>query len=140
MKEDTNKRCVLMVLSTFLQISQTYIRTEIQALEDSCELLLLSRNPPNLSYENPPKYVPISTMDDAIEQSGAFRPDVIHAHYMHQFPFVAERSARLGVPYTLRSHSFDIIPFRNVGKLSLDFSISCAPVRQEKRPAMSSAP
>jgi hypothetical protein len=38
-----------------------------------------------------------------------FQPEVIHTHYLHLAPFVSTLSKKAGVPYSIRSHSYDIL-------------------------------
>jgi hypothetical protein len=39
-----------------------------------------------------------------------FSPNVIHTHYLNHDPIVHEVASSLGIPYTVRAHSFDCLP------------------------------
>jgi glycosyltransferase involved in cell wall biosynthesis len=104
------KTRVLYVVREFPQLSQTYVKAEIEALGDGYELAILSMKPANRMYENHHPFSALETVDQAVEFGQEFKPDVIHGHYLFGIEMVAEIARRLDVPYTIRSHSFDMIP------------------------------
>ena len=104
------KTRVLYIVREFPQLSQTYVKAEIEALGDEYELAILSMKPANRPYENHHPYTSMESVDQAVAFGQDFKPDVIHTHYFFGLEKVAEIARRLDVPYTVRSHSFDMIP------------------------------
>ncbi|MEO0410769.1 MAG: glycosyltransferase [Pseudomonadota bacterium] len=117
MSTDTpqRKRRVLYLVRSFPQISQTYIKTEIEHVARDNEVMILSRKAANKSPTKSHPFTIIDTLEDAIGHAKAFKPDVIHAHYVNQMDFVDALSEAIGVPYTVRAHSFDAMAARAPG-------------------------
>src|ERR1043166_337639 len=84
-----NKLRVLYIVHHFPQISETYIRTELEALEGKCEVKLISLNRANAPYKN---HVPFLLTDDPAnirEVIDDFRPHVLHSHWLGLVPTLA---------------------------------------------------
>jgi hypothetical protein len=109
-----NKLRVLYILHHFPQISETYIRSEIEALQNECEIKVVSLCQADYSYRN---HVPFDLTDDSeqIERIiDEFRPDVLHSHWLQQARILGRFSGCFGlvkreIPFTIRSHSFDVL-------------------------------
>lgn len=101
---------VMYVVRNFPQISQTYIRSEIEALRDDWEISVVTLTKPNLPYA---RCVPFRVIADPAEIREAieeFRPDVIHSHYLNQADTLSALIAQgVTVPFTFRAHSFDTL-------------------------------
>jgi hypothetical protein len=101
---------VLYIVRNFPQISQTYIKSEIEALQHDYDISVVSLSEPNVPYK---RCVPFRRTSDprAIQEViEEFRPHVLHSHYLNQteiFQALIERG--LGVPFTIRAHSFDTL-------------------------------
>ncbi|MBW2396978.1 MAG: hypothetical protein JRG95_22240, partial [Deltaproteobacteria bacterium] len=108
------KPSVLYVLEKYPQISETYIKTELEAVRDEYDITVVSRYKANVSYEN---HLPYRLLEDeAIEEAvRQINPDVIHSHWLKHLYFVGPLAIRAGVPFTVRSHSFDTISLRARG-------------------------
>mgnify|MGYP003131207018 CR=1 FL=1 len=106
---------VLYVVREFPQLSQTYVKNELKALGDEYEVAILSMKPADRPYKNHLPFTALESADQAVEFGQEFKPDVIHGHYFFGVELVAEIAQRLGVPYTIRSHSFDVLPLRPRG-------------------------
>lgn len=111
----TRKPRVLFIVREYPQLSQTYVKNEISALGDDYEIAILSKKPANRPYKNHRPFTALESVEQAVEFGKAFRPDIIHGHYLFEIPLVSEVARRLGVPYTIRSHSFDVLPLRPRG-------------------------
>ena len=104
-----NKPRVMYILREFPQISQTYIKSEIEAVLDDYEIAVVSLGKVDIPYKN---HVPYRFMDDpamireAIEE---FRPQILHTHYIIQTPELDKLSRKTNTPFTIRAHSFDAI-------------------------------
>jgi glycosyltransferase involved in cell wall biosynthesis len=109
-----NKLRVLYILHHFPQISETYIRSEIEALQDGYDLRIVSLNRADYPYSN---HAPFCLTDDpsVIEQIiDDFQPDVLHTHWLQQTRLLAYFGGYFGarkrnIPFTVRTHSFDIL-------------------------------
>jgi len=99
---------ILFMLPSYPQISETYMETEIRALHGRFEVHVLTRGTPNLPYRYHHPYTRVTTFDEAVERARAVQPDVIHGHYVTQLGFIARVAAAIDVPFTVRSHSFDV--------------------------------
>src|SRR5262245_53127870 len=107
---------VLYLVHHFPQISETYIRSEIEAVEDECDIRVISLHEADLAYKN---HVPYQVTEDPAvirEQIDEFRPDVLHSHWLDQVPTLAYFAgclagspARRATPFTVRAHSFDTL-------------------------------
>jgi hypothetical protein len=101
---------LMYIVRNFPQISQTYIRSEIEALRDEWEISVVTLTKPNVPYR---RHVPFREIADPAEIREAieeFRPDVLHSHYLNQADTYAALIAQgLRVPFTFRAHSFDTL-------------------------------
>ena len=106
-----NKKKLLFVLHTYPQKSQTYILEEVNAVYDLnlYEILILVGEPPNgHSLEHKP-YILLKGVEDMIKRATEFGPDIIHTHYIHMIPIVEAISKTCNAPYTIRTHSYDVL-------------------------------
>lgn len=103
---------VLYIVKEFPQISQTYIKCEIEQIERDHDVVVLTRREPDLSYEPHHGYQRVSSVDEAVEIAQDVCPDVIHTHYLNQLAFTGQLAERLTTPFTARAHSFDVLALR----------------------------
>ncbi len=109
-----NKLRVLYILHHFPQISETYIRSEMEALSEECELKVVSLCEADLAYRN---HLPFHLADDARQIDRIiddFQPHVLHSHWLQQARILARFAGCFGftkrsIPFTIRSHSFDVL-------------------------------
>ncbi|HTF92032.1 MAG TPA: glycosyltransferase [Verrucomicrobiae bacterium] len=100
---------VMYVLKNYPQMSETYIKTEIEAVRPYCEISIVSTRKANLPAREhePYRYLDDSSrIREAIEE---FRPDVLHSHWLHSVKMLGLLARQTGVPFTVRAHSFDSI-------------------------------
>jgi glycosyltransferase involved in cell wall biosynthesis len=107
---------VLYFLYHYPQISETYVKTEIEAVQDECDVRVVSLNRADVTYRHHP---PFLQTDDPVrirEEIEAFRPHVLHTHWLNQIPtlayfagYFADRPATGPIPFTVRAHSFDVL-------------------------------
>lgn len=103
---------VMLVLKEYPQISQTYIKTEIEALEKEFELKIVTRKGPDIAYDDSRPHEFAETDEEFLRIALAFRPDILHTHYLTELGFIGRLAERIGVPFTVRAHSFDTIALR----------------------------
>lgn len=99
----------LYLLREYPQISQTYIKVELEAVRERYEVRVLTLGQADIAE---PNHLPFSVTPKKPEIMAAiaeFKPDLIHTHYMIMAAFTADIAKTAGLPYTLRSHSFDVL-------------------------------
>jgi glycosyltransferase involved in cell wall biosynthesis len=105
------RRRILYIVRNFPQISQTYIRSEIEALRGENDICVITLSKPNVPYLNCFPFRQIeepAAIREAIEE---FRPDVLHSHYLNLAGTIQALIDQEGVriPFTIRAHSFDTL-------------------------------
>ena len=106
---DMSKLRVLVLLSTYPTLSQTYKENELRALLPYCELRVLSIGGSDHMHRDHLPYAAIKSFEQARAEIETFKPDVIHGHYVHLAKRTAELARAAKRPFTIRTHSFDII-------------------------------
>lgn len=116
---------VMYILKNYPQISETYIKTEIEAVREVCDVHIIATKRANMPAKNhePYRYTEdLGVICEAIEE---FQPDVLHSHWFHSVKVLGKLARKTGVPFTVRGHSFDSIwpedesPFRHFPLLSM---------------------
>ena len=103
------KKRILMLLSGYPTLSQTYKENEIKYLMPDFELLIGSITPPASPYQNHQPHVRITKAEQIVSMTKGFRPDFIHGHYLHVTDKLHFAAQHAGVPFTARLHSFDVL-------------------------------
>jgi hypothetical protein len=106
---------VLFLLKQYPQIGQTYIKNEIEALEEDYEVRIVTRTGPELAYANHRSYSVAESMNEYLDIVREFRPDILHTHYLTELPLIGHLAESTGIPFTVRTHSSDTIAFRRQG-------------------------
>jgi hypothetical protein len=101
-------KTILYMLPSYPQISETYMETEIRALDGRFAIQILTGGTPDLPYQCHHPYTIVKDMKTLLATAREAQPYVIHAHYVTQIPIVAKVARALDVPFTIRSHSFDV--------------------------------
>lgn len=102
---------ILIVVSKYPQISETYIKNEIDELWESHDVEILALNPGNYPYRTRRPHL-ILTKDNGqniMQYLRDFAPSVIHGHYFNNAQITYQLARELKVPFTLRNHSFDVL-------------------------------
>lgn len=107
---------VLMILDSYPQLSQTYVQTEIDALLPEHEIRVISRRGPDLASSHHLDYVQTQSPREMRELIDAFRPHVLHTHWMQNVRLVAKLARATGTPFTVRAHSFDVLKRGTAGQ------------------------
>jgi hypothetical protein len=103
---------VLYVVKEYPQISQTYIKCELEAVQRDHDVVVLAKREPDLAYSDHLDFQRVETVDEALRIVEDLRPDIIHTHYLNQLAFVGELAERSQTPFTVRAHSFDVLALR----------------------------
>jgi hypothetical protein len=105
-----SKPRVMYLLDHYPAMAETYLQREIDVLRDDYEIGIVS-----LSRSSPPvmrNHHPFTVARDPAQMLEAvkeFRPHVIHGHFLTAVQWYGEIARRAGVPFTLRTHSFESI-------------------------------
>lgn len=130
----TNKKRILCFTANYPEFSETYMHEEFVALNDEYEILIIaihaSYSPRknalpfirirykdenlfygeldkiNLDFTNPEQIKFVKKIDNIIEQ---FQPDILHGHYVYYAWLFANIADRYNLPFTIRTHSFDML-------------------------------
>ncbi len=107
---------VLYVLCHYPQMSETYIKSEIEAVNDDCDIGILCVEEADLPYKANRAYTVCRSNEEMVALARRFDPDVLHTHWLVQVPLVASLAGCDGrmplgrrVPFTVRAHSFDVL-------------------------------
>lgn len=98
---------VMYVVKNFPQISETYIKTEIEAVQEHCELQVIATKKAALACKNHAPFRHIEDLGAIREAIEEYRPHVLHSHWLHSARLLGKLARRTGVPFTVRAHSFD---------------------------------
>jgi hypothetical protein len=101
---------ILMIVQRYPQLSETYISTEVTGLFNANLLAnLVALGAPNFPLEH---HVPFSLLRDENEilrVCSGVEVTALHTHYLHMGPLVSRVAQRLRLPFTLRTHSYDVL-------------------------------
>jgi hypothetical protein len=100
---------VLYYLSEYPMRSQTYIKSEIDALVPDYDVAIITQIAAHDPYRNHLPFDVVRDVEHAVELVQDFKPDVMHTQWLRPVPAMHEVSKRTGVPFTVRSHSFDTL-------------------------------
>jgi len=105
------KKRIVIFVSTYPQVSETYIKNEIDALWSDYEIELVAFAAGSYPYRTrrPHLVVTKENQHNVLEYLRAFRPHQLHAHYLVQLPQLVAIAQLLQVPFTVRAHSFDVL-------------------------------
>jgi len=105
------RKRIIIFLQQYPQISETYIKNEIDALWDEYDIEILSMGYGNFPYRTRKPHINVnnSNLKNVIPYLQDFNASVIHTHYLHHAKSAAQFSEVLKIPYTVRTHSFDVL-------------------------------
>ena len=104
-----NRFRVMYMLKNFPQMSETYIKTEIEAVRERCEIAVVATKKANLPAKNHVPFRQIEDLSVIRELIKEFRPHVLHSHWLHSAKLLGKLASKINVPFTVRAHSFDSI-------------------------------
>ncbi len=100
---------VMVFVREFPQISQTYIKNEVETLARDHEVAIVSLAPANVAEPEHLPYRMLTQYPDMLAAVREFKPQVLHCHYMLLVNLVARLARESGLRFTVRTHSFDIM-------------------------------
>jgi len=105
------KPTVLVLVQNYPQLSQTYIKTELNTLLADYEIRIVATS---LANREDPEHLPyehIKELDKIVEYAREVKPCLIHGHYLLHAHIISHVAEELGVPFTIRAHSFDAMVY-----------------------------
>lgn len=101
---------ITYILDQHPQLSESYASTEMRYVGANNELDVIALHKPNCLSDADFPYETTSDETKLLEQTRAFAPDIIHTHWLgSNLGVVGRLSRQLGIPFTVRSHSFDVL-------------------------------
>lgn len=100
---------ILFIVSEYPQLSQTYIKAEIEALQSDYEIFVITTSDANLPYTHHVPFKMIRNHQLLLDTIQQFKPEIIHAHYLLNIKLAELLARTLDLPYTVRTHSFDVL-------------------------------
>lgn len=103
---------VLCIVPGYPQLSETYVHEELVAIWDDYDVLVASVRSTSYGSNDHFPYHKINGRNPEAELSRlveTFKPDVIHTHWVKNAPIAAKLASKYKIPFTVRSHSFDIL-------------------------------
>jgi glycosyltransferase involved in cell wall biosynthesis len=102
---------ILVVVQEYPQVSETYIKNELDALAEHHDIEILALVAGSYPYRSRRPHLVLSPVNqqNILDYLKGFAPSVIHGHYMTVLPAVLTISQALRVPFTIRAHSFDVL-------------------------------
>ncbi len=103
---------VLYLLRQYPQVTETYMETELRALEErghSVEVIALNVATDPRRRTHSFRYIPQEDEAAVAAAVAELEPDVIHSHELDTARRVHEAGRAAGVPFTLRTHSYDVM-------------------------------
>jgi Glycosyl transferases group 1 len=100
---------VLYILKQFPQLSETYVKTEIEAIQGECSVFVVGMAEADLPYKNHARYRIESDWDRITKLIREFRPHVLHSHWLYNLWIVDYFARKTNTPFTIRAHSFDVL-------------------------------
>lgn len=104
-----SKPRVLYILAQYPQMSETYVKSEIEAIRDEYDVFVVGLGKADLPYKNHARYRILSDWDHITECISEFRPHVLHTHWLYNIWKLEYFAKKSNTPYTVRAHSFDIL-------------------------------
>jgi hypothetical protein len=100
---------ILYFLDRYPQLSETYVRSEIESLRADFDIFVIASAKADTPYATDVPFVQTVDEERIVRIVGELAPRVLHAHYMNQAPLLARLAAAFGLPYTIRAHSCDVM-------------------------------
>jgi hypothetical protein len=118
---------VLLVLREYPQRSESYIQSEIDALQPDFDLAVLTRRAAGSPSRRAAPYEVRKQSGAILERVREFRPRVLHSHWLHSVALLHGLARKTGVPFTVRAHSFDVLAPGGAGRVPSMLLEECAP-------------
>jgi hypothetical protein len=98
-----------MLLDRFSTISQTYMLNEVEAVMVDYDVKIVAPQPPPVPCRRHAPFDVVRSDAQVYDIVSDFRPTLLHSHYFHTAAQTARFAERAGIPFTLRTHSYDVL-------------------------------
>jgi glycosyltransferase involved in cell wall biosynthesis len=98
---------VLVLVDRYPETTETYVKTELEALAAGYDVTVVARNPARRPFA---RHLPFQTTNDADalrEIVADVKPSALHTHYLWNAPRLLPLAEAFGIPFTVRAHSCD---------------------------------
>lgn len=112
------KRRIMYLLTSYPQLSQTYVNVEINAVKDDYDLAVLATHSGDFEDDRPLPYRILNETNAIVEAVREFKPHVLHSHHLLNVELVSAVAHATNTPFTFRGHSFDAMQQRYVNERS----------------------
>src|SRR5207247_10500167 len=96
-----NRFRVMYILKNFPQMSETYIKTEIEAVRERCEIAMMATKKANLPAKNHVPFRQIEDLSVIRELIKEFHPHVLHSHWLHSAKLLGKLASKINVPFKI---------------------------------------
>lgn len=101
---------IMAILERYPQLSETYISTELFELEARGLLAgIVSMTAADMPLAEPLPFVISVDETNIVRMARRREVDALHTHYLQMAPLVIRVADQLGIPFTLRTHSYDVL-------------------------------
>lgn len=106
-----SRKRVIVLVQEYPQLSETYIKNEVEQLALMHDIEIVALKAGNYPYRNRFPHILLTKGNEsnALAYLRNFSACVVHAHYLHLAGPAARMAAFLKIPYTVRTHSYDIL-------------------------------
>lgn len=108
---------VLYVVDHYPEVSESYVKREIEAVAGDWDLKVIALSEATWPYRDPYPFEVISDPARIREEIEDFKPDVLHGHWLHHAELIAGLAEQTSVPFTIRAHSFDVLYLNRKARL-----------------------
>ena len=105
----------MYILKNYPQVSETYIKTEIEAVREVCDVRIIATKRANMPAKNhePYRYTEdLGVICEAIEE---FQPDVLHSHWFHSVKVLGKLARKTGVPVPANEAVYTLLKLHRMG-------------------------
>lgn len=103
----TAKPRILILVHRYPQLSETYIKVEIEALKHDFEIHVVAFEGAKCPDPDHHPFQVIPDLREILRHLRALKPDILHAHYLTHAGGAISLAEAAGIPFTIRAHSFD---------------------------------
>ena len=101
---------VLYYLHDFPQLSQSYVRVELEAVAHRMTTSVVAMGLSSSTYHSAHPFVVLPSKADVVSFVKETKPNVIHSHWLYMTEHVFDVAKTTDIPFTIRAHSFDTLP------------------------------
>lgn len=105
-----SRRRVLVLVDRYPETTETYVKSEIEALARDYDVTVVSRHAARLPFANHPPFRTANDINVLRDIVADVRPSVLHTHYLWNAPTLQVLAEPHGIPFTVRAHSCDTMP------------------------------